>query len=272
MVVINNEKCIGCGACVLDCFRNNIIIQNGKAETLFNDCMMCGHCVAVCPENAVIIDNYDMNEVIEVENNLPVITSDNLMKFIKRRRSVRHFKNEHVEHEKILKIIDAGRFAPTAGNRQGNSFIVVEDKMKEFRVMALEALGNIAENILSSKGTDMALNTYAQRWKFIYNQYKKNPDAKDTLFFDVPTAILLLGDTQLDVGIAASNMELMAHAQDLGVLYSGFITRACYKNKEIKELVGIKDNQEVVTVLLVGYPDIKFLRTVPRKDRNVIWN
>jgi nitroreductase len=65
-------------------------------------------------------------------------------------------------------------------------------------------------------------------------------------------------------------MELMACAQGLGVLYSGFLTRAC-ASKKIKAAVGIPEGKEVLTVLLVGYPDVKYRRTAPRKKADIVW-
>lgn len=53
------------------------------------------------------------------------------MKFkavIEKRRSIRKYKNTPVPREKILKILEAARIAPSAGHRQPWHFIVVENK------------------------------------------------------------------------------------------------------------------------------------------------
>lgn len=51
-IIIDKEKCIGCGLCVKDCVASAIKLEGGKAE-VFKDCIECGHCFAVCPQNAV---------------------------------------------------------------------------------------------------------------------------------------------------------------------------------------------------------------------------
>jgi nitroreductase len=66
-------------------------------------------------------------------------------------------------------------------------------------------------------------------------------------------------------------MELVACAQGLGVLYSGFLMRACASEK-IKAAMEIPEGKEVLTVLLVGYPRVKYQRTAPRKKADIIWS
>ena len=66
MIFIDEKKCIGCGACVKDCFPQNLILEGGIAVAKVNICLRCGHCIAVCPENAVSMTDYPMEEVQEL--------------------------------------------------------------------------------------------------------------------------------------------------------------------------------------------------------------
>ena len=50
------------------------------------------------------------------------------------RRSIRKFITKPVEEEKILRIIDAARWAPSAGNLQDWHFIIVRDEGRKFQV------------------------------------------------------------------------------------------------------------------------------------------
>lgn len=272
MVIIDKAKCIGCGLCVADCFPGNLVLENGKAATVNESCIQCGHCVAICPENALQIDDYDMADVAELTADTSIITADGLLGLIKGRRSIRCFKDMPVEPEKITKMIEAGRYTPTGGNRQEIAYVVVEEKMPEFRALAIENLAKISEVFLAAEDTQPQLRSYAERWKNIYIRYLEEPQEKDTLFFSAPVLILITGDSLLDVGLAASNMELMASVLGLGLLYSGFIARACQHNKKIKELLGIKENHEVLACLIIGYPDVRYVRTAPRKAADIHWN
>lgn len=52
MVTIDRERCTGCATCVVDCVKENIVIEEGAARIL-DDCFNCGHCVAICPAGYV---------------------------------------------------------------------------------------------------------------------------------------------------------------------------------------------------------------------------
>lgn len=65
-------------------------------------------------------------------------------------------------------------------------------------------------------------------------------------------------------------MELMTFTQGLGMFYSGFFVRAANQNKEIKQFLNIEDEKEVQACLVLGYPDVQYYRTVPRKQAKVV--
>ncbi|MGE4214175.1 MAG: FAD-binding protein [Anaerotignaceae bacterium] len=55
-LIINNELCQGCGACINSCFNDAITVVEGKAIVNEN-CGLCGICVDSCPFNAISIEN-----------------------------------------------------------------------------------------------------------------------------------------------------------------------------------------------------------------------
>ena len=52
-MVVNKEKCIGCGTCAGCCPVGAITMENGKAKIDQEKCIKCGTCMAVCPVNAI---------------------------------------------------------------------------------------------------------------------------------------------------------------------------------------------------------------------------
>lgn len=269
MVKINIEKCIGCAMCVKDCFPRNLRIENGKAHTVSENCMQCGHCVAICPTNAIEITDYDMEDI--ADNPTQKFTAEELLSFIKARRSIRQYKDRPVEKRVLTQVIEAGRYTATAANRQGLSFIVVEKEMELFRSLVIENLGKQGRAILAAKNTSLPMQGYAQRWVDFEDTYKKDPNAKDEVFFGAPIVILIAGDNPIDAGLAASNMELVACANGLGLLYSGFITRSA-ENEKTKKMIGVPAEKTILTALVIGYPDVKYKRSAPRKKADIIWS
>jgi nitroreductase/NAD-dependent dihydropyrimidine dehydrogenase PreA subunit len=272
MIVINGEKCIGCGSCVKDCSPNNIEIVDSKARVKNATCLECGHCIAVCPMNIVSSDEYDMSDVKEYDKNTFDIKPENLLNFIKFRRSIRQFKNQPIEDEKLLKIIEAGRFTATAANSQKVSYVVVREKnIPELRRLALESLCDSIKATSLQSQQNPAIARYAQRFMEMYESDKKEPGKNDGLFFNAPAVILIAADSAVDAALAASNMELMTFALGLGTFYSGFLMRAVQGSAKISNFLGLADSQSVKVCLVLGYPDVTYLRTVPRKSANIIW-
>lgn len=150
MMIVDKNKCIGCGLCVKDCFLNDIELVNGKAHIKNETCIKCGHCIAICPKNAVSTDDYNMDDVKEYNKETFDIEPENLLNFIKFRRTIRNFKDKDVENDKLLKIIEAGRFTQTGSNSQNVSYVVVKDKIAELRDLVLETLKNMGEYILNN--------------------------------------------------------------------------------------------------------------------------
>jgi len=269
MITIDLDKCTGCGTCEKDCFSRNIFVKDGKAQLASEFCIRCGHCVAVCPSFAVAITEYDMADVAPVA---PLsFSSEELLALIKSRRSIRQYQDRPLELELIKQIIEAGRYTPTASNRQELTFIVIDKELQEFRAMVVENLTELGRAMLAAEAVPELMRNYAKRWLAIEKTFNEDPTQKDALFLGAPLVILLAGDHAVDAGLAASNMELVACANKLGVLYSGFITRGATGEK-IKTAVGIPEDKEVLIALLIGYPDVKYQRTAPRKKADIVWH
>ena len=64
-------------------------------------------------------------------------------------------------------------------------------------------------------------------------------------------------------------MELMANAMDVGVCFSGYFVRAVNSNKEIRDVLGMEEDQKVQVCMIMGYPDMEYFRTVPRNKAKV---
>lgn len=271
MMKVDNEKCIGCGQCVKDCFPKDIEIVNGKAKINNVACFKCGHCIAVCPKDAISTDEYDMTEVKNYNKDEFSVEADNLLNFIKFRRTIRQFKDKEVEEEKLAKIIEAGRFTQTGSNMQDVSYTVIRKGMEKLKALTFESLKNIGQYMLANLTPETAVyKRYAEMWIDMEKAYKENPK-NDKLFFNAPAVIVVTANSEVNGALASSNMELMTNALGLGTFFSGFFVRAAQGNKEIMDFIGLKDGKSIVTCMIIGYPDVKYLRTTPRKKADVNW-
>lgn len=262
MIKIDQEKCIGCGRCVGDCLASNIEIKEKKANVK-KDCIQCGHCVAVCPVNAVSIPEYDMDDVEEYDKESFHLNSDEVLHAIKFRRSIRSYKPEKVSREVLERLLQAGRYTATAKNNQGCCFVFVQEEHETLKDMVWGFIDEMAER----EGRHIA----RELLPFVaFNRRRKENPADDYLFRNAPVVLFITSDWPLDAGLAAQNIETMAVSMGLGALFNGYLARIADANEELKKWLGIEE-KEIKACMLLGYPDRKYVRTVPRKEANVVW-
>lgn len=260
MVSIDPKKCIGCGLCVKDCFFGVLSLKEGKAA-VSADCFHCGHCVAVCPQNAVTMPDYPMEEVREYEESC-AMNPENLLRFMQFRRSVRQFRKEPVPMKALENILEAGRYTPTAANRQDVSYILVRDNLEAFKKIVWDGLGErLANNVP---------DPFAYRLQLFYDAYRNNPE-KDLLFCGADICMLVLSEIPVNGTLAMTSMELMAQAQGVGVLYSGFLQRIILDTPKALEFLGLDGSKTLGTVMLFGMPAVTYRRTAPRKKIQAEW-
>ena len=187
------------------------------------------------------------------------------------RRSVRFYeRNKQVPEYIVRRIIEAGRFAPSAGNAQPWKFIVVQDQ-----TMIKEMEDDVIKKLKLVMRFAWYLGSWAKHkeWvakflmRFLPNMFHPVPfgamrliaDGKLGLWHNAPTVIIMLvdkrspGAPELDVGIAGQNMVLTAHSYGLGTCWVSFMTPLSMYRKWRKRL-GIRYPYKLVTSIAIGYP------------------
>ena len=245
-----------------DCPGKALAIEEGKA-VYKRECIHCGHCVAICPVNAVSIPEYDMEEVEEYKEETFTVAPENFLHAVKFRRSIRDFRPEPIEQEKMKRIINAGRYTATAKNRQACKFIVLREQLEEFKELVWKEMPSILEVL---KETAPA---YARAFELFYLKHQKNPK-DDTFFFNTTSFLVIASKNPLDGGLAAANIENMAVAEGAGALYSGYMMRVIEASPVLKEWLGISE-LPVSCCMLLGYPAVSYKRTAPRRKGNIEW-
>lgn len=272
MILIDQNKCIGCGLCAKECLPTAIIMKDKKPAVRNQICMECSHCVSVCPVDAVEMYDYDKSEVVEYNKESFDIEPERMLNTIKFRRSIRHFKDKKVEKEKLENILEAGRYTPTASNRQMTRYIVLDKELEEFKVAAMKSLYDMVENAPE----DSPIKTSPYRKKFIsmYENYAEK--GIDYLFYNAPIVLLTIVNeaesgvfARVDGALASSNMELMAHTQGLGVCHIGFFLTAVMSSKELRDKLGLQEGEVIATTMVIGYPEVKYQRGANRKELKV---
>lgn len=262
MVKINAEKCIGCGLCAADCIALNIEVKDEKAYVK-NDCFKCGHCVAICPAGAISIPEYDMADVEEYEKDRFELKAENVLHAIKFRRSIRNYKQKKVDPKDLEQILQAGRYTATAKNTQNCTFVFVQESLEELKNRVWEYIDYVA--VTEGRNVSRDFLPFVA-----FNRRRKADPNDDYLFRNAPVVVYIATDCTIDAGLAAQNMENIAVAMGMGVLYNGFLARVTDINEELKKWLGLEGKQ-IQACMLLGYPDRVYKRTAPRDAAKVIW-
>lgn len=249
-ISIHEEKCIGCGSCVRDCVSGFLYIKDGKAAVKEKGCIGCGHCYAICPTEAVSMTDPvpDGGEYVP----MTVFDSKQLLQAMKSRRTVRRFRPDPVEQEKLDRILEAGRYCPTGGNGQGVAFTILGSRQAEAEAICVN---------LFRKGTGIAGKL---------TDFFASFTIDDHYFFKgAPLVIVVSAKSAGSANLASSYMELMAESDGLGVLYSGFFIACTSMSAKLRRLLDLPKGHKAVTCMVIGYPDVKYRRIPGRKPLNV---
>ena len=104
----------------------------------------------------------------------------------------------------------------------------------------------------------------------LFSPMARNNKINDSFFFfKAPVIIIILAKDKTNGILAAQNMEFVAEANGLGVLYSGFFTIAANISRKIRKEIGIPKGKKAAMTLVFGYPDVKYLRSTPHKGLEV---
>ena len=249
-VIIDTEKCIGCGMCGKVCAAHNLEIKNKKATTIMDSCILCGQCSAVCPKKASLMVGCGDGQVEKTEKFH--LNPNDVLNTIRFRRSIRNFKETEISKDIIEQILEAGRLTHTAKNMQDVSFVVLEKEKERVEQMAVS---------LFRKGKPFA---------DLFSPMARNQTIGERFFFfNAPIAIVVLAKDRTNGILAAQNMEFVAEANGLGVLFSGFFTMAANASRKIKKAIEMPRGKRAAATLVLGYPDVKFLRSVQREELEV---
>lgn len=173
-----------------------------------------------------------------------------LIQVIANRRSVRKFKDEPVPEEALSQILEAGRWAPSAGNSQPWRFIVVTDadvKRKiadvstEFSKRAWAEFSPERARYLAAKGGSWD-KSYMEKIPVLIVVCYRNVDRV--------REELLLGSAWA----AVENMLLAATAAGLGSCIYTFYN--VEEENRLKELLGVPEGYRVAAMIQLGYSAI----------------
>ena len=192
---------------------------------------------------------------------------------IRRRQSTRAFLKKDVERDKILRILDAARYAPSGANTQPWQVAIVAGRRKR-------ELQNLVEKAFrEGKKSVRDYNYYPEKWlapyktrrtdcgKLLYDTLGIERQDRERRFeqwvanyraFDAPVMVLFFIDSNLEIGSYLDYgmfwQSLMLAAVEEGLATCPQAALAEYP-QIVREYLNYPDNWYVLGGMALGYPD-----------------
>ena len=260
LLSIDQTRCVKCGLCVSVCPRGLIQLSPEWPELRNSSlCIACGQCVAVCPVSALDHERAPLARQSPVHT-FPVLDGETARQFLRSRRSTRCYQSKPVPRDNLRQLMDIARFAPTGGNSQSISYVVIDQQerlrqLTECTIAWMEA--SVVENSPAAKNYEQYVSMYRN-------------SANDSILRNAPALILATAAATFARGrentiLSFAYVELYAPSIGLGTCWAGLLEAAFFSGlSSLPDLLKIPEGRQFTGALMVGYPKIAFRRLVDR--------
>lgn len=155
-----------------------------------------------------------------------------MLELIRSRQSDRKYSDKPIEKEKLERILDAGRLAPSACNAQPWKFIAVTEP---------ELIKKIAE---ASSASIIGMNTFVGQAPVILIIIREKANFSSRIGGTIKNKDYSL----IDIGITSENICLQASAEGIGSCMIGW-----FDEKMVRKLLGIPVSKRVELIITLGY-------------------
>ena len=282
-VTIDETKCNLCGICMVRCpsvFRkvDGRIVAQADEE----NCNGCGHCISLCEGGAIVHSELDMTNFPPAFEDATFET-EQFIRFIRNRRSHRHFKKKPIPRADLETLIDAARYAPTGGNAQAVEIIVVENRgtikrLSDDTVDFFIGAGNKAQGLivqLAAEGKEIPESLIRTR-RYGRRLEEARDAGLDPIFHRAPAVLIFHAprekvSTKDDCVIASTTLSLLARTMGIESTYLGLLVIAAGETRSIRSELRLPPGNDILSVLIMGYPRITYRYNVDRRPIQTRW-
>ena len=152
------------------------------------------------------------------------ISSESFLKLLRSRRSIRRYLPEPVPNEMVEQLLEAGRWAPSAGNQQPWAFVAVQDE--QIRQQIAQHAAFFADREAHVAAAPLLIVLCGRVRSHVYHRFLRG-----------------------ELGMAGIQMMLQAHVLGLGSCWVDGLDQ-----EAIARILQIPDDLHVMAVLTVGFP------------------
>lgn len=170
---------------------------------------------------------------------------NNFLKLAKKRRSIRKFKSDPISNDALMRILEAGRCAPSGNNTQPWRFILIEDPKQRKMISAVAG----EQSWIADAPVIIAVVADI-RAKLKPEFRDENPSADD------PKHNIVVIKAVRDATIAADHIVMAATDEGLGSCWI-----ALFKQSEMRAALSAPDSCYVVALIPIGLANSEAVET-----------
>jgi len=147
---------------------------------------------------------------------------------IRRRRSIRKYKEDPIPEDVLFRVLEAARLAPSGKNLQPWKFIIVKDKLLKEKL----AEASIGQYFMAKAPVVIVACGFPEECYSRMGRYMKS--------------------WPVDVAIALEHLILQAEEENLGTCWVG-----AFEEIKVKSILGVPEEVKVLALTPLGYPAAK---------------
>lgn len=267
---VDTTTCTRCGLCRTICPLRIIRMPDGSPPSFVDEgalrCITCGHCQAVCPTGAITVEDPRLDpDIVDHEECSP--EQEQIIHWLRMRRSIRHFRDEPVNRATITRLLDVARHAPSGSNLQPVQWLVIHDTAEVRRLT-----GIMIDWMRGVRDSDSPVTRHFDFDRMIRSWEKGN----DPLCRNAPHLIIAHSrekalTARVDAIIALTCLDIAAPAFGLGACWAGFFHFAVTQWPPLREALALPAGHQFEYALMLGYPAIRYQRPPRRNRMSVTW-
>jgi len=195
------------------------------------------------------------------------LSAEQVDQFLRSRRSVRTYLRKPVDRQRLARLIETARFAPSGHNTQPVHWLVIQDPAEVRRLagIVIQWMKHLVEENDPIAAT-LHMDRVVAAWE----------TGLDRVCRGAPHVIVAHAETnertsQAACTIALTYLELAAYSFGLGACWAGYFNIAANVWPPMGKALGLPKGHSPFGAMMIGYPKHRYHRIPLRKEPMVTW-